>query len=104
VVTDNDGASSTVSKALTVKPRFVSITSPTFATTTNTSVHVVGTAFSGYPITTTQVYLDGVLKFQTASATADTTLPITRGTHTLIVKGWDTTHTSFFSSVTFSRQ
>jgi PKD repeat protein len=104
VVTDNNGASSTVSKALTVKPRFVSITSPTSATTTSTSAHVVATAFSGYAITSTQIYLDGVLKFQTASATADTTLPITRGTHTIIVKGWDTTHTNFFSSVTFTRQ
>lgn len=104
VVTDNDGASSMVSKTVTVKPRFVTISSPTFATTTSTSVHVVGTAFSGYAITATQVYLDGVLKFKTTSATADTTLPITRGTHTLVVKGWDTTHTNFFSSVTFTKQ
>ncbi len=104
VVTDNLGASSTVSKAVTVKPRLVNITNPTFSTTTNTSVHVVGTALSGYPITATQVYLDGALKYQTASATADTNLPITRGTHTIIVKGWDTTHTSFFSSATFTRQ
>ena len=104
VVTDNDGASSTVSKTLIVKPRFVTITSPTFSTTTSTSAHVVGTAASGYPITATQVYLDGVLKYQTASATANTTLAITRGAHTIIVKGWDTTHTNFFSSVTFTRQ
>lgn len=104
VVTDNDGASSTVSKTVTIKPRFVSITSPTFANTTSTSVHVVGTAFSGYTITAAQVYVDGVLKYQTAAATADTTLPITRGTHTIVVKGWDATHTNFFSSVTFTRQ
>lgn len=104
VVTDNDGAFSTVSEAVTVKPRFVTISSPTFATTTSTSVHVVGTAFSGYPVTATQVYLDGVLKFKTASSTADTTLPITRGTHTVVVKGWDSTHTNFFSSVTFTKE
>ena len=104
VVTDNDGASSTVSKTVTVKPRFVTITSPTFASTTSSSVHVVGTAFSGYAITATQVYLDGVLKFKTTSATADTTLPIAKGTHTVVVKGWDSTHTSFFSSATFTKQ
>jgi PKD repeat protein len=104
VVTDNDGASSTVSQSVVVKPRFVTIASPTFATTTSTSVRVVGTAFSGYAITATQVYLDGVLKFKTTSATADTTLAITKGTHTVVVKGWDSTHTSFFSSVTFTKQ
>ena len=37
----------------------------------------------------TQVYLDGVLKFQSSTATADTTLPIAVGTHQIVIQGWD---------------
>jgi hypothetical protein len=102
-VTDNVGASSTITKAVTVNPRYVTITSPTISTTTSTQVQVTGTAFSGYQVTATQVYLDGVLKYQTSSATANTTLTISRGTHEIIVKGWDSSHTNFSSSVTITR-
>lgn len=103
-VTDNKGAVSTASKTVTVKPQYVTITSPTFTSTTSSSVHVVGTAFSGYKINATQVYLDGVLKYQTASSTADTTLALTVGTHRITVKGWDASGASFMSAIYVSRQ
>jgi PKD domain-containing protein len=102
-VTDNLGAVSTTSKTATVKPQYVTITSPTSTSTTNSSVHVVGTAFSGYTIKATQVYLDGVLKYQTALSTADTTLGLTVGTHRITVKGWDASGASFMSSINVTR-
>jgi PKD repeat protein len=98
-VTDNQGASSTTTASVVVKPQFVTITSPTVASTTSTSVTVTGTASSGYAVTTTQVYLDGVLKYQTAGATANTTLPIAVGTHQITVQGWDTSGATFKSSM-----
>jgi PKD repeat protein len=102
-VTDNMGASSSTVSTIVVKPQFVTITSPTFTSTTATSVRATGTSSSGYPIVATQVYLDGVLKFQSSTATADTTLPITVGTHQLIIKGWDSSGATFKSSRSFTR-
>jgi PKD repeat protein len=102
-VTDNMGASSSTSSSVVVKPQFVTITSPTFSSTTSTSVQVTGTSSSGYPVVATQVYLDGALKFQSSTATASTTLPIAVGTHQIIIKGWDSSGASFMSSRSVTR-
>ncbi len=67
-VTDNLGATSTTSATVMVKPQFVTISSPTAVATTSTSVRATGSASSGYPVVATQVYLDGVLKFQSSSS------------------------------------
>jgi PKD repeat protein len=102
-VTDNMGASSSTVATVAVKPQFVTITSPTFTSTTSTSVRATGTSSSGYPIVATQVYLDGVLKYQSSTATADTTLPIAVGTHQIIIKGWDSSGANFKSAVNVTR-
>lgn len=103
-VTDNLGAASTATATVIVKPPFVTITSPTVTSTTNSSVRATGTASSGYPVTATQVYLDGVLKYQSATSTADTTLPVAVGTHQLVIQGWDSSGATFKSAVTVTRQ
>jgi PKD repeat protein len=102
-VTDNMGATSTASTTLVVKPPFVTITSPTFTSTTSTSIRATGTASSGYPVVATQVYLDGALKFQSSTATADTTLSISVGTHQIVIQGWDSSGATFKSAVTVTR-
>ncbi|HEY2169742.1 MAG TPA: PKD domain-containing protein, partial [Candidatus Angelobacter sp.] len=102
-VTDNMGASSSTIATVVVKPQFVTITSPTFTSTTSTSVRATGTASSGYPVVATQVYLDGVLKFKSSTATADTTLPITVGTHQIVIQCWDSSGATFKSSRSVTR-
>jgi PKD repeat protein len=102
-VTDNLGASSSTVSTVVVKPQFVTITSPTFTSTMATSVRATGTASSGYPVVATQVYLDGVLKFQSSTATADTTLPIAVGTHQIVIQGWDSSGATFKSSRSVAR-
>jgi len=103
-VTDNLGATSTASATVVVKPPFVTITSPTFTSTTAISVRATGTASSGYPVVATQVYLDGALKFQSSTSSADTTLSISVGTHQIVIQGWDSSGATFKSSVTIIRQ
>jgi PKD repeat protein len=103
-VTDNLGASSSTSVTIVVKPQSVTITSPTSASTTSSSVRVTGSASSGYPIKATQVYLDGVLKYQSSTPTVDTTLPISTGTHKITIQGWDISGATFKSSVTITRK
>jgi PKD repeat protein len=102
-VTDNMGASSTASATVVVKPPFVTISSPTFTSTTSTSVRATGTASSGYPVVATQVYLDGVLKFQSSTSSADTTLPVAVGTHQIVIQGWDSSGATFKSAVNVTR-
>jgi len=103
-VTDNLGATASTSVTIVVKPQFVTITSPTFTSTTNSSVRVTGTASSGYSIKATQVYLDGVLKYQSTTQTVDTSFFISRGTHTITIQGWDNSGATFKSSVTVTRK
>jgi hypothetical protein len=87
-----------------VKPPFVKISSPTFTSTTSSSVLAAGDSFSGYPVMATQIYLDGVLRFQSSSGSASTTLPIGRGTHQIVIQGWDSSGATFKSGVTITRQ
>jgi PKD repeat protein len=103
-VTDNLGASSTASAMVVVKPPFVKISSPTLTSTTSSSVLAAGDSFSGYPVMATQIYLDGVLRFQSSSGSASTTLPIGRGTHQIVIQGWDSSGATFKSGVTITRQ
>jgi PKD repeat protein len=103
-VTDNLGAPSSASSTVTVKPQSVSISSPAVASTTSTSVRATGSASSGYPVVATQVYLDGVLKFQSSSSSADTTLPLSVGAHQITIQGWDASGATFKSAVTITRK
>ena len=103
-VTDNLGLSSSTSKTVVVKAQFVTITSPTFTSTTNSSVVAAGSASSGYPVVATQIYLDGVLKFQTSTSTASATLALTTGTHQIVIQGWDSSGATFKAAVTVTRQ
>jgi len=103
-VTDNQGASSITTATVVVKPQFVAVTSPTVTSTTSASVTVTGTASSGYGVTTTQIYLDGVLKYQTAGATVNAPLPIGVGSHQITVQGWDTSGATFKSAVYITRK
>jgi PKD repeat protein len=102
-VTDNFGATATATSTVVVKPQSVAITSPTVTFTTGASVVVAGTASSGYPVTATQVYLDGVLKYQSANRAASTTLPIAVGKHQVTVQGWDASGATFKTSVNVTR-
>lgn len=103
-VTDNLGAVSSTSATVTVKPQFVAIVSPTAASTTSTTVRATGNASSGYPVVATQVYLDGALKFQSSTSTADTTLSLSPGAHQITIQGWDSSGATFKAAVTITRK
>lgn len=102
-VTDNQGASSTASATAVVKPQFVTITSPTAGTVPTSTVQVSGTANSGYAVVSTQVYLDGVLKYQVSGSSVSTQLTLSAGTHLICVQGWDASGATFKAFVTVTR-
>jgi PKD repeat protein len=102
-VTDNSGASSSVSAGVTVKQQYVVISSPTSSTFTGSTLHVAGTAYSGYPVTATQIYVDGILKYKTSTNTASAYLSLTIGKHYVAVQGWDSSGATFKSQITVTR-
>jgi len=104
-VTDNKGASSSASKTITVNPQFVTVSSPLAGSTITTStVHVAGSAFSGYAIALTQIYIDGVWKANANASTIDAVLPLSTGTHRITVQGWDASGAIFKTSVNVTRK
>jgi hypothetical protein len=71
---------------------------------TTSTVHVAGSASSGYPVTLTQIYIDGVWRANATASTIDTSLPITVGTHRVTVQGWDSSGAIFKTSVNVTRK
>src|SRR5215813_2737695 len=102
-VTDNQGATSTASAALVVKKQFVTISSPTAGRVSTSTVQVVGSGFSGYPVVSTQVYLDGVLKYKNSTNSVNISLNLSVGTHSICVQGWDASGATFKAFVTVTR-
>jgi hypothetical protein len=68
----------------------VNVCSPQSGATLANPVHVVTAAGgSSHPITATSVYIDGVKRYWTNSAVTDTFLTLTGGSHSLVVRAWD---------------
>ena len=104
-VKDNSGASSSTSRSVAVNPQSVAISSPVSgSTTTASSVQVVGTASSGYTVTSSQIYVDGVLKYQTAASSVNTPIALSVGTHRVTVQSRDASGVSFKSSVSVTKK
>ena len=94
-VTDNQGASSTASTTVTVKAPEVIVSSPANNASVVSSVNVIATGFSGNPVTAMQIYRDSVLIYTIHSASLNTTVALSAGTHSLVIKGWDNAGRNF---------
>lgn len=104
-VTDNNGASSIASRSVTVNPQSVAISSPApGSTTTASSVQVVGTASSGYAITASQIYVDGVLKYQNSANSVNAPIALSAGAHKITVQSRDASGVIFKNSVSVTKK
>jgi PKD repeat protein len=107
-VTDDRGASSTASATATVTAATqltaggVKVSSPTPNTTVGSSVHFVATATpSGNSyITAMKVYVDGTAKYSIGTASMNTYVTMSRGSHSVTVKAWDSAGKVFSASMT----
>jgi len=87
--------------AFTVEPvRTMTITTPFDGATVTSPVRIVATGASSYPVTATQVYVDGVLVHNAATASIDVQLPMQPGPRFVAVKGWDNAGGSFMQTMT----
>jgi len=70
----------------------VSLAAPANGTTVNSPVPVQASAKSGNPITGWHIYVDSVDSFSAgATNSISTSLPIANGSHTLVIRAWDST-------------
>jgi len=77
----------------------VNVCSPAANATVNSPVKVVAAAKSTAKITAMQIYLDNKLIFNAPNtATISTDVPMAKGAHTLVVKAWDSSGKSFFTT------
>ena len=107
-VTDNLGASSTASATVTVSAPLVmgsiKVSSPTQGATLGSPVHAVAsaTASTGAVITGMRIYVDSTSKYSTSASKIDTYLSMTKGSHALVFKAWDSAGHIYSSSMTIT--
>jgi FG-GAP-like repeat/Bacterial Ig domain len=80
-------------------PSTMTICAPTQNETTGTSIHILANADSSNPITATQVYIDNVEVYNDTSGTTyvDSNFTVSVGSHSIVVKSFDS-HGSIFSA------
>jgi phosphatidylinositol-3-phosphatase len=68
----------------------IKISAPTTSTVTGPGVHAVADASALNPITFMRIYVDNVSAASVSSSHIDTTLTMSKGTHSLVFQAWDT--------------
>lgn len=80
----------------------VTVCSPTSGSTVSSPVTFTAAAKSNNPITAIQVYVDNILAYTVNSATLNTSLSMTAGSHYVVVQGWDSTGAYFKTPLTIT--
>lgn len=101
-VTDNLGAASSTSSSISVSSGGLTLSSPTNGSTSNAPVHVVASAVSGNPISAVWIYVDNVVQYKTNSASVDTFLSLSAGSHLISAQAWDSSGALFKQTATFT--
>lgn len=107
-VKDNLGASSAATATVTATAPVVNVvgavivSSPTPNSTVNSSVHFVAsaTANTGASITGMKIYVDSTSKYSTSAASINTYISLSKGSHAIVVKAWDSTGLVYSKSMT----
>lgn len=96
---NNKGATYTKGVTVTIKGVPVTITAPTANATLSSPVPVSASVPSDSPISTMQVYVDSVLKYQVSGQSVNTSLTMSTGTHYVVAQAWDTSGNTYKSGV-----
>jgi hypothetical protein len=71
----------------------VTVCSPVNGASVASPVRFTAAAKSTSPITAMRIYIDNVSAFSTAAASLDVSLPVSLGTHTVVIQAWNSTGT-----------
>lgn len=80
----------------------ITICQPANGAAVTSPVRIEAGAYSSKPVTGMIVYLDWVEAYRTSASQVDTTLPMSPGTHKVLVKAWNSSGASFSSLVTIT--
>ena len=80
----------------------VTVSSPLPGTTSTSPVHFVASASSSFPITAVRIYVDNVSLFTVNAATLDAFVPMSSGSHFVVVQAWDSSGAVFKSAETIT--
>jgi hypothetical protein len=75
---------------VTVQPQAVIVNSPLQNATVTSPVPVVATGGGKNPVQTMQIYVDNALAYQVNAGAVNTTVPMSNGSHHVVVQAWDT--------------
>lgn len=89
IATDNHGARSRHSAAVTVAGPAVTVTSPAANASVAGAIRVTAASTGPAPITGMTVYMDNASVHSTSASSLDTTLTASPGAHTVTIKAWD---------------
>jgi phosphatidylinositol-3-phosphatase len=78
----------------------ITIASPSNGATVGSSMHVVASANSSNPIEAMHLYVDDQLVYVVHSGSMDTTVPLSPGSHFVVVQAWDSAGTLFKTPLT----
>jgi phosphatidylinositol-3-phosphatase len=68
----------------------VNIATPLANATVASPLHIQATTSNSSPVTTMQIYVDDLLKYQVRANSVNLNLPISSGKHLVVVQSWDT--------------
>src|SRR6267142_1924646 len=80
----------------------VAVTSPTSGSTSASPVHFVASASSSSPIIAMHIYVDNVSVFANSTSSLNTLVPMSTGSHYVVVQAWDSAGGIFKSAETIS--
>jgi acid phosphatase len=80
----------------------VTVCTPTSGSTVSSPATFTAAAKSNNPITAIQIYVDNNLAYQVNSATLNTSLALSGGSHSIVVQAWDSTGAYFKTPVTIN--
>jgi phosphatidylinositol-3-phosphatase len=96
---------SSTSTSCTASTNGVTVCSPTSGSTVSSPVHVTAAAKSSLAsITAMRIYVDNISVYATNTASIDTSLTISAGTHSMVVQAWDATGAVYKSSLSIQVQ
>ncbi len=80
----------------------VAITSPAPGSTSGSPIHFVASASSSSPVIAMHIYVDNVSVFANSSSSLDTLVPMSTGSHYVVVQAWDSAGGIFKTAETIS--
>ncbi len=80
----------------------ITIAAPSNGQNVGSSMHVVASATSSKLIDTMHLYVDDQLVYSIHSGSMDTTVPLSAGSHFVVIQAWDSAGTLFKTPLTVS--